>query len=205
MLWGWIPPKDFRRTVTVVLRKEEMLDYSIPGRYRPIALENTLGKVIEKLVADRLSTTMEDYALVPETQMGAQRNRSTLSALSQLVDVVHTAWARDPKFIVSMLSLDLSGAFDKVSHDHLLWILRRKRLPEWMAKFVQGFLVGRKTQLTFSGFTSDVIETQTGMPQGSLLSPVLFLLFASELLETFGNNSSSVVGLGFVDDTSLLV
>jgi hypothetical protein len=72
------------------------------------------------------------------------------------VGVVHTAWARDPKFIVSMLSLDLSGAFDKVSHDRLLWILWRKRLPEWMVKFVQGFLVGRMTQLTYSGFPSDM-------------------------------------------------
>jgi hypothetical protein len=63
-------PKDFRRTVTVVLRKEEKPDYSIPGSYRAIALENTLGKVIliEKLVADRLSTAMKDHALVPETQ-----------------------------------------------------------------------------------------------------------------------------------------
>jgi hypothetical protein len=68
-------PKDFRRTVAVVLRKEAKPDYSVPGSYRPIALENTLGKVVEKRVADRLSTAMEDHALFPDTQM----------ALSQLV------------------------------------------------------------------------------------------------------------------------
>jgi len=198
-------PKEFRNTITVVLRKEGKPDYSLPGSYRPIALENTLGKVIERLVADRLSTAIEEHALVPNSQMGARRDRSAVSALSQLVDVVHTAWARNPKFIVSMLSLDLTGAFDRVSHDRLLWILRKKRLPEWIVKFVQAFLVDRKTQLTFSGFTSDVIMTQTGIPQGSPLSPVLFLLFANELLGMFDSNASNVIGLGFVDDTNLLV
>jgi Reverse transcriptase (RNA-dependent DNA polymerase) len=108
--------------------------------------------------------------------------REEVSALSQLVDVVqYTAWAHDPKCIVSMLSLDLSGAFDKVSHARLLWIFRKKRLPEWTIGFVQGFLVDRKTQLTFSGFTSDIITTQTGIPQGSPLSSVLFLLFPATL------------------------
>jgi Reverse transcriptase (RNA-dependent DNA polymerase) len=101
-----------------------------------------------------------------------------------------------------MLSLDLSGAFDKVSHARLLWILRKKQLPEWIIGFVQGFLVDRNTPLTFSGFTSGIITTQTGIPQGSPL-PVLFLLFASELLEMFDNNAGGVVGLGFVDDTNL--
>jgi hypothetical protein len=104
-----------------------------------------------------------------------------------------------------MLSLDLSGAFDRVSHDRLLWILRKKRLPEWVIGFIHGFLVDRKTQLTFSGFTSEVITMQTRIPHGSPLSPILFLLFASELLEMFDSNSSSIVGLGFVDDTNLIV
>jgi hypothetical protein len=62
--------------------------------------------------------------------MGARKDRSTLSALALLVDVVHTAWARDLYFIVLILSLDLSGAYDNVSHDRLLWILRKKGFPE---------------------------------------------------------------------------
>jgi hypothetical protein len=80
-------PKNFRRTVTVVLRKEEKPDYmySVPGSYRPIVLEKPLGKVVEKLVADRLSTAMDDHAPVPNTQTGARRNRSTVSALSHCV------------------------------------------------------------------------------------------------------------------------
>ena len=197
-------PREFWFTTTVVLRKEGKLDYSVPGSYRPIALEDTLGKVLEKLVAIRLSAAAEENNLLPQSQMGARRSRSTLSALSLLVDVVHTAWARNPNFVVSMLSLDLSGAFDRVSHSRLLWILQKKRLPQWVIGFIQGFLTDRRTQLAFSGFTSEVIETPTGIPQGSPLSPILFLFFASELLEMF-DNANSTVGLGFVDDTNLLV
>jgi hypothetical protein len=71
-------PKSFRRTVTAVLRNEEKPGYFVPGSYRPIALENTLGKVVEKLVADRLSAAMENHTLVSDTQMGARRSSSSL-------------------------------------------------------------------------------------------------------------------------------
>ena len=152
-------PRAFRHMTTVVLRKDGKDDYSLPGSYRPIALENTLGKVLEKVVADHLSAAVEEHALLPQTQMGARKNHSTITALSLLTETIHTAWKRDSTFIVSMLSLDLSGAFDKVSHDRLLWILQKKRLPEWVIRFVGGFLMDQRTQLVFSDYTSDEVRT----------------------------------------------
>ena len=102
-----------------------------------------------------------------------------------------------------MLSLDLSGAFDKVSHERLLWTMRRKRLPLWIRSIVAVFLTERTTSLRFSGFTSTKRTVTSGIPQGSPLSPILFLLFASELLEGF-EGQRSMLGLGFVDDTNLV-
>ena len=102
-----------------------------------------------------------------------------------------------------MLSLDLSGAFDNVSHERLLWILRNKGLPDWIIKFVQAFLTGRTTKIIIEGYESESIPTPTGIPQGSPLSPILFLFFISELLETF-DDSQDTIALGFVDDTNLI-
>ena len=87
-----------------------------------------------------------------------------------------------------MLSLDISGAFDHVSHERLLWILRKKGLLEWMIKFIQAFLTGRTTKIVFKGYESEKILTPIGIPQGSPLLPILFLFFISELLETFNSN-----------------
>jgi hypothetical protein len=76
---------------TYVLRKEGKADYSLPGSYRPIALENTLSKVLERVVVDRIADTAEEHALLPQSQMGARKNRLTLSALTLLAATVKSA------------------------------------------------------------------------------------------------------------------
>ena len=198
-------PKCFRTSVTVVLRKEGKGDYSKPGSYRPIALENTLGKVLEKLVAERLTTALEEAELLPRIQMGARQGRSTTTALSLLTHTVHTVWKEHPKYIASMLSLDLSGAFDRISHPGLLQILRDLGCPGWLCNFIQSFLTDRSTRLTFGGYTSEVFPVRTGGPQGSPLLPILFVVFISSLHKLFDQDNDRVLGIGFVDDTNILV
>jgi len=70
--------------------------------------------------------------------MGARKHRSTVTALSLLTTAVYTVWKKCPGYIASMLSLDLSGTFDKVSYERLIWTLQAKGVPEWMRKFIQG-------------------------------------------------------------------
>jgi len=204
LLAGDTMPIRFRESTTLALRKEGKKDYSLPGSYRPIALENTLAKVVEKVLANRLSLAAEEHGLLPWTQMGARKDRSTLSAIGMLTTCVHTAWSARPGSVVSMLSLDLAGAFDNVPHDRLLEILQRKGLPEWLVTGIAGFLQGRRTRIAYPGFESEWIATNRGIPQGSPLSPILFLFFASGLLERFQDPSKGLIGLGFVDDTNLV-
>jgi hypothetical protein len=63
-----------------------------------------------------------------------------------------------------MLSLDLSGAFDNVSHERLLWKLREKGSPEWLCKLIHSFLTGRQSQISFDGYKSNPIPIHTGIP-----------------------------------------
>ena len=96
----------------------------------------------------------------------------------------------------------MTGAYDRVSHERLIHNLRQKRIPEWVTRYVKSFLSERTTRLSFAGYTSEPIIIKTGIPQGSALSPILFLYFVYELLDTLqGHNSSS---FGFVDDHNLL-
>jgi hypothetical protein len=81
----------FREAVTVLLRKPRKPDYSDPAAYQPITLLNTLGKVLEAVIAQRLSELAEAHQLLPDTQFGARPNRSAETALLNLSEEVHAA------------------------------------------------------------------------------------------------------------------
>ena len=88
------------------------------------------------MYSGRMQEAVEAQGLLLWTQMGARKRRSTLSAISLITSSVQAAWQAHLKYVVSILSLDISGAFDYMSHERLLWILRKKGLLKWMIKFI---------------------------------------------------------------------
>lgn len=195
-------PQTFKHSTTVVLRKPHKQSYSEPGSYRPIALMSTIGKVLERIIARRIAEAVEEHQLLPDTQMGARRGRSTETALELITEQVRTAWACDPKVVVTMLSLDISGAFDNAVHERLLHNMRQARIPIWVVNFIRSFLNNRTTQLYFDGESTAKINTHTGIPQGSSLCPILFLFFAAPLLQELDKGKTAANG--FVDDTNII-
>jgi hypothetical protein len=127
-----------------------------------------------------------------------------MSAVGLISSCVQTAWRAKPGSTVSMLSLDLAGAYDNVPHHRLIGILHKKGIPEWLIRVIASFLRERRTRIAYPGYTSEWINTNTGIPQGSPLSPILFLFFISELLERFQDPEQGTLGVGFVDDTNLI-
>ena len=136
--------------------------------------------------------------------MGARKKRSTLLAVDLLSSCIETAWKTKRRCVVSILSLDLVGAFNNVSYERLLHILHQKGFPEWLIGLVKSFLTERRTKIRFTGHESEWISTQTGIPQGSPLSPILFLFFILELLKEFQRTQGDTLAFGFVDDTNLI-
>ena len=167
-------------------------------------MENTLAKVVERIVTTKLADAAEEHNLLPWNQMGGRRRRSTLSALDLLTSCIQTAWSSRKGCIVLMLSLDISGAYDHVSTERLLWILQRKGLPEWIIKYVKNFMQGRRTRVAFDGYESEWVQTNSGIPQGSPISPILFLFFISELLEGMQSVEEKQLGVGFVDNINII-
>jgi hypothetical protein len=196
-------PERFRAARTIVLRKPSKPDYSDPGAWRPIALLSTLGKVIETLAARRLSDLAEQEGLLPDSQMGNRRNRSTETALDLLVEQIHTVWKASNR-VASVLSLDIAGAFDTVNHLRLLDNLRKKRVPLWFVRTVRSFLTGRTTTLIVDNEETAPRQLNAGVPQGSPLSPILFLFYNAPLLEAVNQPDLPIAPLGFADDINLL-
>lgn len=196
-------PARFRHARTVVIRKPNKPSYETAGAWRPIALLNTIGKLIEAVTAHRIKTAAEKYNLLPDTQMGARTKRSTESALELLTEQIRTVW-KSPKHVATLLSLDLSGAFDTVHPIRLLDVLRKKGMPGWLVRWVRAFLSNRTTTLIIQGKETESFSIEYGVPQGSTLSPILFLLYASELLDLCNRPKDRISAVGFADDTHIL-
>ncbi len=119
LLLGYCP-QHFRQSTTVVLRKLGKSNYTTPKAYRPIALLNTMGKIMDATIAARLSYMAETHQLLPESHVGGRKQKSTEHALHSIIDTVYEAWNAGRGQVASLLLLDVSGAFDNVSHQRLL-------------------------------------------------------------------------------------
>ena len=106
--------------------------------------------------------------------------------------------------VASVLSLDITGAFDTVNHLRLLDNLRKKQVPLWFVRLVRSFLTDRKTTLVVDGVETAPRQLTAGVPQGSPLSPILFLFYNAPLLEALGRTNNPISLIGFADDINLL-
>jgi retron-type reverse transcriptase len=133
--------------------------------------------------------------------MGCRPGRSTELAARLVTEQVRTAWREGGT--ASLLQLDLKGAFDRVDHLWLLHTLRELGLPPWLIGWVRSYLEKRTAYLRFDSYTSEAISPPAGIPQGSPLSPILFILFLAPLYKRLREEPGIGV-IGFSDDTNLL-
>jgi ribonuclease HI len=193
-------PAHFKEAVTVVLRKPGKDDYTQPKSYRPIALLNTLGKVLEAIVANRLAYLADAHGLLPSRHTGGRKLASTDHAIHFLLQRIHQAWADDK--VASLLLLDVSGAYDNVSRERLLHNLRKRRVSPAIIGWVASFLSDRSTTLKLQEYTAPSTPIQTGIPQGSPVSPILYLFYNADLIEASKTEDTEAVG--YIDDVSIL-
>ena len=193
-------PAHFKETITVALRKQGKDDYTQPKSYRPIALLNTLGKALEVIIAHRLTYLADAYHLLPSRHTGGRKLASTDHAIHLLLQRIHKAW--DDGNVASLLLLDVSGAFDNVSRQRLLHNLRKRRVNQTLVRWIDSFLKDRSSILKLQEYTAPSAPIQTGIPQGSPLSPILYLFYNADLIEVC--KAANTEAVGYIDDVSIL-
>ena len=193
----------FRTARVVVLRKpgKTMAQLKQAGGWRPISLLSCVGKVIEGLVARKMTAAAEELDVLPPEQMGNRAGRSTELAARVVVETTRAAWKK--RLTTSLLQLDLKGAFDNVNHEWLLATLTSQGWPPWTLHWIGSFLTGRSARLSFDDWESEEQHVPAGVPQGSPISPLLFCLFMAPLYDRL-RAVKGVATIGFADDTNLL-
>ncbi|KAK7945999.1 reverse transcriptase [Apiospora aurea] len=186
----------YKESTTMVLKKPRKDDYSTAKAFRPIALLETIGKALESCIAKRISYYVEQFHLLPQDHIGARKTRSTEHAIHVLLKRIHEAHgsADSGEYLVAtLLMLDASGAFDNVDHDKLTDCLARRGLPAPIVLWISNWLKDRRTKLKLPEGESGWITQNYGIPQGSSLSPLLWLFYNADLLdEILGEGTTAV-------------
>ncbi|EED11562.1 reverse transcriptase, putative [Talaromyces stipitatus ATCC 10500] len=163
---------------------------------------NTLGKFLEAIIARRISYAMESEGLLPSSHLGGRKGISTDHAIQIILDRIRGAWGRGHA-VVSMLLLDVSGAYDNAHHLRLLHNMKKRRLGHFVS-WVTAFLTNRSTKIRIPEGISGQIPTPTGIPQGSPISPILYLIYNADLIEDCANLTNHTTTSGWVDDVALM-
>ena len=196
-------PAAFKNAKITPLLKKPGLDADSPEKYRPISNLNTISKILEKLFSSRLKEHIRLFSNLNPFQSAYRQFHSTETALLRIMNDIFTSI--DGKKITILVALDLSAAFDTIDHSALfasngvyVWYI-------WTCSFngYQTYLNGRDQYVKVDDSSSENYKCQIGVPQGSVLGPLLFSLFVapvSNVVSSFGVNYHQ-----YADDTQLFI
>lgn len=170
----------------------------LPTNYRPISLISNIAKIFEKLIHKRLYSFIDKQKILSSKQFGFRKNMGTKEALITLVDKITDGLDNNKKVIATFL--DLAKAFDTVNHPILLKKLARYGIRGLPLLLIKSYLTNRKQYVNIDGHYSGLTDLKMGVPQGTVLGPLLFILYINELLEQFPESPIS----SYADDTVII-
>ena len=165
--------------------------------YRPISLISCVGKILEKILTNRLYKWCEKNNLINKEQSGFRSSHSTNEQLFKLTQHIKNGFNNKDKIIG--VFLDMEKAFDRVWHAGLKFKLRLLGIPTKILRWISSFLTERRMRVNINGNYSQYIQHKYGVPQGSPLSPLLFILFVTDLAANIKDAEISQ----FADDIAL--
>ena len=189
-------PQDWRiANISPIFKKGKKNN---PGNYRPVSLTSVSCKIMETFVRDAVYDHMKTNNLFTDKQFGFIRGRSTttqlISALEEWTSIL------DERGNLDVIYMDFMKAFDKVPHNRLLHKLENYGIGGMVGNWVRSFLAGRRHRVVVNGNMSSWDDVSSGVPQGSVLGPILFVLYINDLPNVISPDTGIYL---FADDTKL--
>ena len=170
-------PVDWKTAKVIPLHKKK--DVSHPENYRPVSLLSSVSKVCEKAIFIQLVTYFESNNLIHPSHHGFRADHNTTTALIEMAD----RWVEsfDEGKLSAVVALDMSAAFDLVDRNILKEKLLAYNLDLSMVNWIDSYLTGRKQRVYIDGVLSEELPVDVGVPQGSILGPLIYVIYTSDL------------------------
>lgn len=189
-------PQSWKTAVICPIPKPDS-DLTFPVNYRPISLLCSLSKITERIILNRLQIHIDENNLVMPEQFGFRQKHNTTHQLLRLLEVVTEAF--NNKTPVGAVFLDISKAYDKVPHKHLLYKLINMNFPKHLIHLLYSYLKNRKFTVKLQTSQSSDRNIEAGLQQGSILAPTLYSLYTNDCPRT-----DLTTLLLYADDTGLV-
>ena len=171
--------------------------YSSSSSYRPLTLSSHVGKLFERMINRRLRTFFTSCKLIEEEQEGFREKTSTVRSLYRMqLELEDVQRNKKP---AALLNIDVEKAFDSVWIDGLLYKLQNSGITGYLLNIIQAFLSNRLSFIKIGNYRSNDSPIHIGLPQGSVLSPTIFILFINDFIDTYPTR------IKFADNTALIL
>lgn len=195
ILLNYFPPT-FKKAKVVAVHKP-FKPRNIASSYRPISLLSNLGKIFEKLLHFRINEFVSSRGLPAKEQFGFKKDHCTIHQMSRIKNKI--ILNKRNKRSTGIVLLDIEKAFDTVWHHGLIFKLMSINLPKYLCKIVADFLDNRTFSVSANNFISSSKNIPAGLPQGSILSPLLYALYTSDF------KAPKLIDVAYyADDTALI-
>lgn len=168
------------------------------SNYRPISLISNLAKIFEKVIFNRILSFVKKHKILSKMQYGFMKKIGTKDALSYLTNLIYDKL--DKSMPIAVTFLDLAKAFDTVNHDILINKLHCYGIRGKAQFLISSYLCNRYQRVKINNCVSDYTRIDIGVPQGTVLGPLLFILYVNDLLLSLPNDTI----ISFADDTAVI-
>jgi len=173
-------PNHFKLSSTVIIPKPNKPSYDLPKSFRPIVLLNTLGKLIKKVIGERLQFHVVSNDFIHSSQLEGLKFKSTTDIGVALTYIIQSGWTRN--YLTYTLAFDIAQFFPSLNHYFLTKVIHKAGLDSRVVNFFSNYLIDRKTSYKWNSFLLPIFNINVGIGQGSALTSISLALYLSPFL-----------------------